>query len=117
LARIDIEVAAGYEFVDATPPPRYDRYEDQELIDFCVGNVREGIEAELTELFHTLPAIRVVLHRVYPHAVDANEYINHKAGRFVVRQALWGAGVGEAYAVPAFDQRYLVKQPRPQGAS
>lgn len=92
-ARIDLEPATEYTFVDAVPPPRPERFEDQELVDFCVTHVREGVEAELTELFGELPAVRVVLHQVLPHQVDANEHVNRTAGRYVVRQALRAAGV------------------------
>jgi hypothetical protein len=108
-ARIDLDVAQAYEFVDATPPPRADRHEDQWLVDFCVTNVREGIELELTELFGELPAVRVVLHRVLPHQVDSNESVNRRAGRTVVKLALRNAGLGD---VPSPGSAYRVIRPR-----
>ncbi|MDQ3789456.1 MAG: hypothetical protein M3422_19710, partial [Actinomycetota bacterium] len=58
-ARIRIEAAQVYEFVDATPAPG--RYEDPELVGLCVTNVGEGVEAELTDLFGALPTLRVTL--------------------------------------------------------
>lgn len=112
-ARIDLTAARAYEFVDATPPPRADFHEDRELVDFCVTNVREGIELELTELFGELPAVRVVLHKVLPHAVDSNEWINRRAGRTVVRVALRNAGLDD---VPSPESSYRVIPPRPSGS-
>ena len=113
-ARIDVVAAPAYEFVDATPPPRPDRYEDQELVDFCVANVREGIELELTELFGELPAVRVVLHQVLPHAVDSNEWMNRRAGRTVVKVALRNSGLDD---VPSPEASYRVIRPRSTGSS
>lgn len=55
LAFIDVAGAPAYEFVNATPPPNEERYEDQELVDFCVANVRIGVEDELREHFGALP--------------------------------------------------------------
>ena len=98
------------EVVDPTP----DRYEDQDLVDFRVTYVREGIEAELTELFGELPAVRVVLNRVLPHAVDSNEHQNRRAGRYVVRQVPRESGLDE---VPSPDGDYRVIRPRPSGSS
>jgi hypothetical protein len=112
-ARIDLEAARAYEFVDATPPPE-DPHEDQWLVDFCVTSVREGIELELTELFGALPAVRVVLHQVLPHQVDSNESINRRAGRTVVRLALRNVGLDD---VPSPTSSYQVIRPRPTGSS
>lgn len=108
-ARIDLASARAYEFVDATPPE-----EDRELADFCVTNVRAGVEAELYALFGTLPAVRVVLHRVLPHAVDSNETVNQRAGRTVVKLALRDAGLDD---VPSPDAGYRVIRPRSTGSS
>jgi hypothetical protein len=113
-AQIDVTRAQAYEFVDATPPPRADYSEDQELVDFCVANVRAGIEMELTELFGELPAVRVVLHRVLPHMVDSNEMINRRAGRTVVKVALRNSGLDD---VPSPESSYKVIPPRPTGSS
>lgn len=115
-ARIHLEAAAVYEFVDATPAPdlkpfELARYEDQELVDFCVTNVREGVEAELTELFGELPAVRVTLDRVFPHQVDSNESINWRAGRAAVQQALRASGLGDL--LPSPETHYRVIPPRP----
>jgi hypothetical protein len=112
-ARIDLTAAQAYEFVDATPPPRADLYEDQELADRCVANVRAGIELELTELFGELPSVRVVLHQVLLHLVDSNEWINRRAGQTVVRVALRNAGLDD---VPSPESRYRVIPPRPSGS-
>lgn len=95
-ARIDLEPATEYEFVDAVPPPGAKWFHDQELVDFCVTHVRYGVETELTELFGELPAVRVVLHQVFPHQVDANEHVNQMVGRHVVRQALRAAGLSDS---------------------
>lgn len=113
LARIDLEAATGYEFVDATAPPSPGERDkdDKDLIDLCVTHVREGIEAELTDLFHALPAVRVVLHRVHPHPIDAHERVNQNAGRYVLRQALLSAGLGETCDVPAPGPGYLLVRP------
>ncbi|MBB4909628.1 hypothetical protein [Actinophytocola algeriensis] len=114
-ARIDLAAAQTYEFVDATPPPREnDMYEDQELVDFCVTNVREGIEEEFYALFGKLPTVRVVLHKVLPHAVDSNEMINRHAGRTVVRLALRNVGLDD---VPSPTSSHKVIRPRPTGSS
>ena len=113
-ARIDLVAAQAYEFVDATPPPHVDRYEDQELVDFCVTNVREGIEEEFHALFGKLPAVRVVLDKVLPHAVDSNESINRRAGRTVVKVALRNAGLDD---VPSPESAYKVIRPRSTGSS
>lgn len=113
-ARIDLEPAQAYEFVDATPPPRDDRFEDRDLVDFCVTNVREGIEEELRALFGKLPAVRVVLHRVLPHMVDSNESINRHAGRTVVKVALRDSGLDD---VPGPESSYRVIRPRSTGSS
>jgi hypothetical protein len=108
-ARIDLEPAAAYEFVDAVPPPGPEWHHDQELVDFCVIHVREGVETELTELFGELPTVRVVLHEVFPHQVDSNESVNRRAGRYVVRQALRNAGLAD---VPAPGGSYRLVRPR-----
>jgi hypothetical protein len=113
-ARIDLTAARAYEFVDATPPPHADRYQDQELVDFCVTNVREGIEEEFYALFGKLPSVRVVLHKVLPHAVDSNESINRRAGRTVVKVTLRNAGLDD---VPSPESSYRVIPPRPSGST
>lgn len=94
-AFVDVEAATAYELVNATPPPREDRWEDQELVDYCVTSVSDGIEAGLMELFGELPPIRVTLRRVLPHAVDSNEFINRLAGRYAVYETLRRAGLSE----------------------
>ena len=106
-ARIDIEAAAAYEFVDATPPEP----DDQELADYCVTNVRAGAETELTRLFGTLPAVRLTLRQILTHAVDSNEMINRAGGRYAVQHALRTAGLGHALPSPAAG--YRVIPPRP----
>jgi hypothetical protein len=106
-ARIDIEAAQAYEFVDATPAdPR-----DQELADFCVTYVREGVERELTELFGALPSVRVTLHQILAHQVDSNESVNRNAGRAAVQQALRASGLGDT--LPSPEVGYKVIPPRP----
>ena len=106
-ARIDIEAALAYEFVDATPAdPR-----DQELADFCVTYVRAGIELELTALFGALPPVRVTLHQILAHQVDSNESINRNAGRAAVQQALRASGLG--HTLPSPGVSYKVIPPRP----
>ncbi|GAB1516055.1 hypothetical protein [Actinophytocola sp. KF-1] len=108
-ARLHLEAARAYEFVDATPAARHD---DQELVAYCVTNVRAGVEAELTALFGRLPAVRVTLDRVLPHAVDSNEWINQLAGRSAVQDALRAAGLGGL--LPSPEARYrVVTPPRP----
>jgi hypothetical protein len=99
LAYIDVASAPAYEFVQATPPPR-NEYEDQELIDFCVANVRIGIEEELRTHFGELPPIRVTLNRVSPHAVDAAEWNNKKAGVGAAQEALRRAGLADLMPEP-----------------
>lgn len=106
-ARIDIEAAGVYEFVDATPP----HPQDQELADFCVTYVREGVELELAELFGALPSVRVTLHQILAHQVDSNESVNRQAGRAVVRQALLASGLG--HTLPSPEVGYRVIPPRP----
>ncbi|WP_410658810.1 hypothetical protein [Amycolatopsis sp. lyj-112] len=90
LAFIDIAAASDYQFVDATPPN-----EDQELADFCVTNVRIGIDDELRAHFGALPPIEVTVNRVSPHPADANESNNQRAGSHAVREALRRAGLAD----------------------
>ena len=92
-AQIDLERADAYVFVAAVRAPDPERGVEQEDIDFCVTNVRHGVEAELTELYGRLPAVRVVLTKVWAYPVDANELMNRLVGRNVVRQALNSAGL------------------------
>jgi hypothetical protein len=106
-ARIDIEAAQAYEFVDATPP----HPADQELADFCVTHVRDGVELELAELFGALPPVRVTLHQILAHQVDSNESVNRRAGRSAVQQALRASGLG--HTLPSPEAGYRVIPPRP----
>lgn len=94
-AYIDVASAPAYEFVDATPPPDEERHQDQELVDFCVTNVRIGIEDELHAHFGELPPIRVTLNKVSPHASDANEHNNRQAGSYAVQETLRRAGLAD----------------------
>ena len=110
-AQVDIERAPAYELVDATPPPRPERNEDQEIVDFCVTHVAQGIEAELAELFGELPAVRVTLRRVHPHWVDANEMVNRCAGRGVIRLTLTEVVAGLPAPATTFSHR-VTRLPR-----
>jgi hypothetical protein len=62
---------------------------DRETATFCVANIVIGIDEELTTQFGTeRPALRVVVHKVFPYPVEANEMQNINAGRLIVREAL-----------------------------
>ncbi len=79
---VDFEPAAAFEVVNAVTGG------DQEMVDFCVANVADGVRLELLEHLGELPAVRVVVREAFAHAVDSNESVNRRAGQDVTRQAL-----------------------------
>ena len=85
---VDFEPSAAFEVVNAVTEIRPNLGGDQELVDFCVANVADGVRLELLEHLGELPAVRVVVREVFPHAVDSNESVNRRAGQDVTRQAL-----------------------------
>ena len=115
-ARIHIAAAPAYEFVAAVPAPdlapfELARYADRELVDFCAANVRAGVEAQLTELFGELPAVRVTVDRLFPHQVDSHESVNQRAGRSAVQQALRASGLGDLLPSPEEHYRVIPRRP------
>ena len=91
-AIVDLEPAAVFEILDAVPEEiwlRWDVHEYPDLVHLCFDNIVIGVQEELREHFGPeLPAIRVVVHEVLPHPVEANEMNNRYVGRGVVKEAV-----------------------------
>ncbi len=85
---VDFEPGAAFEVVNAVTDVRPNLGGDQELVDICVASVADGVRLELLEHLGELPAVRVVVREVFPHAVDSNESVNRRAGQDVTQQAL-----------------------------
>jgi len=91
-ALVDLEPAREFETVNAVTEELLIRWKDHdpsELVPMCFDNIVLGIEEELREhLGPELPALRVVVHEVLPHIIEANESNNQRVGRMVVQEAL-----------------------------
>ncbi|HEY0542710.1 MAG TPA: hypothetical protein VGD53_30410 [Actinoallomurus sp.] len=91
-AIVDLEPAAEFEVVNAVPEEvltRWAPHDDPDHLMMCFDNVVIGVQQELREhLGPELPALRVVVHEVLPHPVDANEMNNQYVGRKVIQEAL-----------------------------
>ncbi|GIG67246.1 hypothetical protein [Phytomonospora endophytica] len=90
IARADADLEAGahprVEVVDAVPPdPDADV---REVAAMCVANIGIGARAAFRESFGAEPPVRLVIRRVLPHLVDANENVNRRAGRAIVGEVL-----------------------------
>ncbi len=89
---VDLEPAAEFEAVDAVPEEiwlRWGKFADPELACMCFDNIIIGIGGELRErLGPDLPAMRVVVHEVLPHPVEANEMNNRYVGKRIIQEAL-----------------------------
>jgi len=89
IARVEVDVEAGttYPSVEVVDAVEVDD-ELREIADMCVENVWIGVQSAFRVLLGDEPAVRVVVRRVLPHLVDANESINRRAGRAVVEEVL-----------------------------
>jgi hypothetical protein len=90
---VDLEPAASFEAVNAVPEEFLTRWEDArdfpELVPMCFDNIVIGIQEELREHFGPeLPAIRVVVHEVLPHMLEANELNNRYVGKKVIQEVV-----------------------------
>lgn len=87
-ALVDLEPATEFEAVNAVPEEvllRWDAHEFPDLAPMCFDNIVIGVKEELRARFgDELPAVRVVVHEVLPHAVEANETNNRYVGRKVI---------------------------------
>lgn len=91
-AIVDLEPAAEFETVNAVPDEvltRWAPHDYPDHMEMCFDNVVIGVQQELREHFGPeLPALRVVVHEVLPHPVEANEMNNKYVGRKVIQEAL-----------------------------
>jgi hypothetical protein len=91
-ALVDLESATEFEAVNAVTEELWILWKDHDpsdLVPMCFDNIVLGIEEELREhLGPELPALRVVVHEVLPHIIEANESNNQRVGRMVVQEAL-----------------------------
>jgi hypothetical protein len=91
-AIVDLEPAAEFEIVNAVPEEilaGWAPFDDPELLAMCYDNVVIGVQDELRRHFGpALPALRVVVHEVLPHPVEANEMNNQYVGRKVIEEAV-----------------------------
>jgi hypothetical protein len=68
---------------------RWKAHDFPELVPMCFDNIVLGIKEELREhLGPELPALRVVVHEVLPHIIEANEMRNRHVGRKIIQEAL-----------------------------
>ncbi len=87
---VDLEPAVGFEAVNAVPDEiwiHWDAHDFPDLVPMCFKNIVIGIKEELRLLLGHLPAMRVVVHEVLPHPVEANELNNRYIGKKIVREA------------------------------
>jgi pimeloyl-ACP methyl ester carboxylesterase len=87
---VDLEPAVWFEAVNAVPEEisiRWAAHDFPELVPMCFTNIVAGIKEELQALLGHLPAMRVVVHEVLPHPVEANEMNNRYVGKRIVREA------------------------------
>lgn len=93
-AIVDLEPAAEFEVVNAVPEEVLTRWtpfddHDHDHLMMCFDNVVIGVQQELREHFGPeLPALRVVVHEVLPHPIEANEMNNQYVGGKVIQEAL-----------------------------
>lgn len=93
-ALVDLEPSAAYETVNATSAQPSRSWHHDELVPMCFENIIVGVEEELRAHFgQELPALRVVVHEVLPHLVEANEMNNRYVGRWVIHVALRRLGI------------------------
>lgn len=99
-ALVDLEPAAVFEVLDAVPEEvwrRWGVHDQPELAHLCFDNIVLGVQEELRiHLGPEPPALRLVVHDVLPHPVEANEGNNQRVGRMVVQEALRRLEAGES---------------------
>jgi hypothetical protein len=94
-ALVDLEPATAFEAVNAVPEEvwtRWGAHDFPDLVPMCFDNIVLGIEKELREHLGELPALRVVVHEVLPHIIEANEMNNQNVGRKIIQEALRRSG-------------------------
>jgi pimeloyl-ACP methyl ester carboxylesterase len=116
-ALIDLEPAGEFEAVDAVPEAiwiRWKAHDDPDLVPMCFDNIVIGIQEELRALLGPeLPALRVVVHEVLPHPVEANEMKNRIVGKKVIREAFKRLATPHTLVSAEVDLAYDVHGPLP----
>jgi pimeloyl-ACP methyl ester carboxylesterase len=111
---IDLEPAAEFEAVNAVPAEVGLKWDAEDLVPMCYENIVIGVQMELSEhLGPPLPAMRVVVHEVLPHPVEANEMNNRYVGKKIVREAFRRLATPHTLVTAEVDLAYEVHGPLP----
>jgi pimeloyl-ACP methyl ester carboxylesterase len=111
---VDLEPAAEFVAVNAVPEEIGLRWDAVDLVPMCYENVVIGIQMELCEyLGPPLPTMRVVVHEVLPHPVEANEMNNRYVGRRIVQEAFRRLATPHTVVTDEVDLAYEVHGPLP----
>lgn len=113
---VDLEPAVGFEAVNAVPEEiwiRWEAHDFPELVPMCFTNIVAGIKEELRTLLGHLPAMRVVVHEVLPHPVEANEMNNRYVGKKIIREAFKRMATRHELVTDGVDLVYDVHGPLP----
>jgi pimeloyl-ACP methyl ester carboxylesterase len=113
---VDLEPAVFFESVNAVPEEigiRWGAHDFPDLVPMCFKSIVAGIKEELQELLGHLPAMRVVVHEVLPHPVEANELNNRYVGKKIVREAFKRMATRHELVTDEVDLVYDVHGPLP----